>query len=438
MDLSKIEIMPIMYLNCVFEIFLLYTLFRGLFQIREGHNGVKILKAAVCITVIFIINCFRLPWLNLVCVPIIYYVFVRLIFHLELKYAILYVIFYYMILAGAEFAFSYAYKLFGIDVTTAEFGRVFLLVIQDIFELVIIQLVIKQHRASYEGDSYRYLKTLFILPITSLILLNGYLVPNEHHIIGYFLVCAGGILLVISTMVNFSIVEKLLCALSEAKDEEMLKMKTHLERLHIQRLEDLNHDYAKNIHEMKHMIRTLEELACENEGGAVRELSMKLSARGGSAKEIYSGDPIMNAILLEREKMAMEYKVDFKVDIECGLNLDFIEDMDKITMFGNLLDNALEAAVAVKEGGYVSVSFYMGNCAMAIFRVENNFKIKPRTQGNEYITIKKAKKEHGFGLKAVKELSKKYGGMFNITENETTFTVMLLLSNVQNMSNTEI
>lgn len=437
MDLSTLDIMPFMYLNCVFEIFLLHTLLGGLFQDRGGCKAVKVLKAAACITIMIIVNSFRLPWLNLVCVPIIYYAFARLNFLLELKYAILYIIIFYMILAGTEFAFSYAYKLFGINVTLARFGRIFILTIQDIFEFVIIQLVIRQHRAPYEGGSYRYLKTLFILPIATLILLNGHMVPNGHYKVGYFLICTGGILLVVSIMVNFSIVERLLGTLNEAKNEEMLNMKTHLERIHIQVLEDLNRDYAKNIHEMKHMLRTLHKLAYENEDEIVRELSMKLLSGRFQAKEIYSADPVTNAIVWEREEMARDYKVDFKVDIEHGLNLDFVEDVDKIMMFGNLLDNALEAAATVEREGYVSVSFYMGNGALVIIRVENNFKIKPRKLGKEYLTTKKVKMEHGFGLNIVKELSEKYGGMFNTTENETTFTAFLLLSNIQSMSNTE-
>lgn len=153
MDLSTLDIMPFMYLNCVFEIFLLHTLLGGLFQDRGGCKAVKVLKAAACITIMIIVNSFRLPWLNLVCVPIIYYAFARLNFLLELKYAILYIIIFYMILAGTEFAFSYAYKLFGINVTLARFGQIFILTIQDIFEFVIIQLVIRQHRAPYEGGN---------------------------------------------------------------------------------------------------------------------------------------------------------------------------------------------------------------------------------------------------------------------------------------------
>lgn len=439
MDLSNVELMPVIYLNCVFEVSLLYIFLKGLFSVREEHRGIKILKALICITVMFIINNYRQPWLNLICVPIIYFVYVRLNFYMELKFTILYVIFYYIILAGAEFAFSYVYKLFEIDVTTADFGRVLILAIQDVFEFVIIQLVKRQHRGPYEDDSYQYLKTMFLLPITALILLNGILIPYEYHMIGYVLVCIGGILLVVSIMLNFSIVERLLSTLREAKNEEMLNMKTHLERLHLQRLEEVNSNYAKAIHEMKRYLRTLEQLACENENGIINELSMKLLSKEFQEKKVYSRDPIVNAILLEREKMAEDSEIDFNVDVQDGLNLDFIDDLDKITMFGNILDNALEAAEDAADG-YVSVSLYMGNYASIIFRVENNFKIKPIKKGKEYITIKRVKKEHGFGLKNVKELSEKYGGMFdcNDSENESTFTAMLILSNMQKMSNTEI
>ena len=48
--------------------------------------------------------------------------------------------------------------------------------------------------------------------------------------------------------------------------------------------------------------------------------------------------------------MAGESKVAYEVDIQPGLCLDFINETDKIRIFGNLLDNALEACGKLSPG----------------------------------------------------------------------------------------
>lgn len=428
MDASKIIIMPIMYLNCVFEIYLLFNFLLGLFPVREEHKGIRLLKAIFCITLIFMINGFQLPWVNLILVPIIFFVFVWLTFRLELKYALLYVVFYYVVMAMAEFAVSYLYKLLEIDSTKAELGRIMILIMQDLFQFFVIELVKRKHHLPYQIDSFQYLKSLFILSLTSLILINGFLVSATHDTIGYLLICIGGILLIFSNMVNFSIVETLLNALNDAKDKEILSLKTHLEQQHYLSLQELNEDYARYIHEMERLQRTMKQLVCTDDNEKVKSLFDDVNINRKPIRKIYSSDLIMNAILIEREKVAENNGINYNLDIQPGINLKFINDMDKITMFGNLLDNAMEAAG--REDGYVSVSLYMGNDSMILFRVENNFKFKPRKNGKDYLTIKSTKKDHGFGLKLVKDLSEKYGGRLNVKENETTFIATLMLSNM--------
>lgn len=431
MDESKLIMMPIMYLNCAFEISLLYVFFDGLFQVHEERKRGRILMTLLCTTMMFLANNYGLHWLNLICVPIIFFIYVQVLYRLEIKYALLYTLFYYVIGAGTEFVTLYVYKILGMDVLVVDFGRLFLLLVQDIFQFLIVQVIIKEHQVAYGDNSYRYLKSLFLLPITTLILLNGYLIPDTHHMIGPFLICIGGIFLILSNMFYFVIVETLLKALSEAKDKEMLEMKSRLESRHYQRLEETNRDYAKYNHEMKHILRTMKQLALSMNSPQIEALLNEVPKRKLPDRRTYCGDLIMDAILEERNSMAKDKGIIFNTNIQLGINITFIDDMDKISMFGNLLDNALEAA-ETSENGHVKVSLFIGNEAMVIFGVENNFKHKPKKIGKEYLTIKKMKKEHGFGISEVRRLSEKYGGTLGITEGGNTFEALLILSNVSN------
>ena len=120
------------------------------------------------------------------------------------------------------------------------------------------------------------------------------------------------------------------------------------------------------------------------------------------------------------------------MDIQPGLCLDFINETDKIRIFGNLLDNALEAAGGCGNGeGYVKAKLYMGNEAMVVFRLVNNFVHENKRAVRWFQTTKPDKKAHGFGLQNVEELAGKYPWVFGVTEEEDEFVVMLVLSNAQ-------
>lgn len=432
MNVAQIIYEPLMYLNCIFEIFLLSNLLEGLFPAYEDNRCLKIAKTIGCTTVMYIVNSFKMPLLNLIFVPIIFLVYSRIIYSIEFKYNFLYVTFYYVIMAVSEFIFFYVYTLLGVEVTKAGFGRVILLIIKAVFTFTVIQAIKKRHQISYKSDSYQYLKSLFILPIASIVLLNGFFVQVKYPI-NYLLICIGGIMLMVSIIVDFSVIEKLLKAVNIAKDAEIFMIKTKLEKNHYQRLEEVYQRSANRIHELERIVRIMKQLAYTQDNNEIEALALEILEKGYCTNvKMYVGDKITNAIFIEREKMAVEMGVEYSVDVQSGIDLSFISNIDKISMFGNLLDNALEAARA-NENGYVKVSLFMGNEAIIVFKIENNFKIKPKKKGKEFLTIKQDKNKHGFGIKNVEKLAEKYKGILTFHEDESTFIATLILSNMQKM-----
>lgn len=432
MNIADIVYGFIKYLNCSFEVFLLYIFLKEAFPLRKTRKWIQLLEAAACVTIIFLVNSFNSFTLNLICVPLVCIIFSILLFQTRLKCNILYVTFYYVILASSEFVFYYLYVLLKIDIRTLSFSRVTFLIIQNAFRFIIIKIVNSQHQGTDRSGSYKYLRSLFLLPATSLILLNGFNLIDQYPL-GYILICLGGVMLIVDSVVDFSIVEKLIRAVNTANDAKMLAMKSRLEQEHYQRLEEINQEYARYMHEMRHVLRIIGQLASTEAHSEIKNLASEIAEIGlPERKKNYAGDQIANAIFVEREKKAAELGIEYRVTISPGIDFSFISDMDKISMFGNLLDNALEAAAACdKDKGYVHISLQMGNEALMVFEVENNFKNKPQKRGLEYLTIKGEKERHGFGIKNVESLAEKYGGMLTITEKGTTFNAILILSNIQ-------
>ena len=131
--------------------------------------------------------------------------------------------------------------------------------------------------------------------------------------------------------------------------------------------------------------------------------------------------------------MARKLGVKYQLDIQTDVEIEFICEEDEIRMFGNLLDNALEAAASC-ENGYVSASLYRGNEAIVIFRVENSFK-QDRKKSKIFLTQKQDETGKGIWIDKVEELSHKYNGLLKITKNEQCSLAILVLSCIKDIKN---
>ncbi len=425
------------YLNCVFEVFLVYTFLEEIFPAYEDRKHVMVLEVGVCAAMVLCVNRAGFPHINLIGVPMIYMLFVWRMFRVKLKTAVPYILFYYIILAITEFVFQHIYKGIGIGVTIEGFSWMLRLFMEKLVVFVIIQIMRRIHQYGPLEEKHPVMVSLFVLPVSALVLLNGLLLSDSPPY-GYLFVCAGGVSLIFGNIVNFWVIEKLLAAETMIKDKEMLTLKTELEKNHYRRLEEINTEYAKYMHEMRHIVKTIEQLRELEDGEALKRLALDagslLKQESVSRKRIYCIDPVLNAVFMEREKMAGESGIVYKVDIQPAVDLEFLNETDKIRIFGNLLDNALEAAGECREGKrYVKASLYMGNEFMVIFRLANTFSHKNEREGRWLRTTKPNKESHGFGLQNVEELAGKYHGLFGTSEEDGRFIVMLVLSKVQKM-----
>lgn len=420
-------------LNCAFDIFILYSFLELVFPVYEQRKSIKYMDAGICTALIFLVNSIGSSYLNLIGVPIVSILFTGLVFRVRLSLNILYTMFAYLVFAITEFVFHQIYRLLGLDIAVLDFKWIFRLAAEKIFCFTIVQVLRKNQSFAKDTEYYPVLKYLFVFPISSLILLNGFLLLDQYWM-GYFLICLGSILLVISNAINFSLVDKLLIAEKTSKDNEILRLKINFERNHYQRMEEINREYAGYVHEMRHIVQTIKQFAEMENTGALKELSLEASAllarERPFIKKVYINDPIINTMILEYENKAEKQDIDFKIDIQPGVSLDFVSETDKIRIIGNVLDNALDAA-SLCEKGYISISIYVGNEEIVILRVINNFAHKNEKIGGRFLSTKKDGRHHGFGLRMVEKLSVKYNGMFKIKEENGKFVAMLALSKVQ-------
>ncbi len=141
---------------------------------------------------------------------------------------------------------------------------------------------------------------------------------------------------------------------------------------------------------------------------------------------IYSANPVVNAILKVKSIKAKEKEIPMQVTTLLPQRVS-VDIGDMGVLYGNLLDNAIEAAMAVEqEKRYVHVEskFQEGRLLLSI---KNS---KPSGTSSYQQTSKKDKIKHGRGIRSVRKVAEKYGGELLLKDQGEHFEAVLLLNGV--------
>jgi len=93
-----------------------------------------------------------------------------------------------------------------------------------------------------------------------------------------------------------------------------------------------------------------------------------------------------------------------------------------ISLFGNLLTNAFEAANKASTEKYVNVLISRVDTSLFL-QIRNSHGGDFKQAGKHFLTTKHNKKEHGLGILIVKDIVAKYDGEIVFDSNEKDFIV---------------
>lgn len=126
--------------------------------------------------------------------------------------------------------------------------------------------------------------------------------------------------------------------------------------------------------------------------------------------KINSGNKLLDVLLTEKSLFCEQNGITLSCMAD-GEKLDFIEDGDLYCLFGNLLDNALEAVkgIAEKERRIISL-MVKSRDDIIIVQEENYFNGSLEFENGLPVTTKEDKNYHGFGMQSLRMIVKKYGG----------------------------
>lgn len=175
-------------------------------------------------------------------------------------------------------------------------------------------------------------------------------------------------------------------------------------------------------HDMKNHLLVLESSQGTD---AVRNMAKQLRAQiAGYEDYIHTGSSFLDVIIKDKAEKMREKQIDFSVSIDFD-GVDFIQPLDVSTLFGNGIDNAMEASEKLpKEQRVVLVKAGKVQSFVSVL-IENNC----IDEGLKAFlcTTKKDDFLHGFGISNMEKAAEKYGGTCTVKQENGTFTLKILI-----------
>lgn len=192
--------------------------------------------------------------------------------------------------------------------------------------------------------------------------------------------------------------------------QEISRMKYEEKKAHYDRMERLDEKHKELLHNIDRYLRQIGIYADGGRTGEIKKTLHELQIEYmQGAEEMICANGFLNSVLSDFRERAGKENVKADIFVENGFKIEFMKEIDVISVFGNLLDNALEAAKKCSQGE-VSISLFMQNGgALSVIRIENSYQGGILQREGKIVSDKK-EGLHGIGIKNVQGITEKYGG----------------------------
>lgn len=180
-------------------------------------------------------------------------------------------------------------------------------------------------------------------------------------------------------------------------------------------------------HDLNNQFIAMNELLIGKKYDELKSHLQTLSKLTGE-RVVYSttGNVAVDGIINYKLQNAAINHIKVNADIAVPSELS-VEIVDIITILGNLFDNALSAVMQLPdEERLLSLKLVYGQERL-IISMSNPYKTDVRYENGEIMTTKADSQNHGFGIKNIEKVVKKYNGYMEITHDNRIFTADLLL-----------
>ena len=168
-------------------------------------------------------------------------------------------------------------------------------------------------------------------------------------------------------------------------------------------------------HNLKHIIGKIEGKLTKDEVASLQEALQFYDSN------IKSGNKVLDVVLCEKAMLCQKNGIQFFCMAD-GKKLDFLTAVQTYTLFGNIIDNAVEAVRQVENPENKLISLLCRECNGFLEIEESNYFDGPLVlEDNLPATTKENPHQHGFGIKSIKYITELYGGKFSVKVEDNMF-----------------
>lgn len=182
-------------------------------------------------------------------------------------------------------------------------------------------------------------------------------------------------------------------------------------------------------HDMKKHIMMLHEYLKHNDiTTALQHLGNVQNTLEDISAVVYTNNPAIDAAINIGGKKAKLENVEYKVQV-IGNETVCVDAGDICTFLSNAIDNAIEGCIGCNYK-YVYIELKILHEVIKI-HIENSTLHKNKSHIFDFITTKSDKENHGYGIKSMKTVVKKYKGIMNTEINDGIFYLDTVLYNTK-------
>lgn len=174
-------------------------------------------------------------------------------------------------------------------------------------------------------------------------------------------------------------------------------------------------------HDLKHQIRAIGKNQYVDEK-VISEIEKTISIYDANVKT--SNEPL-DIILTEKNLFCNKHQIKLCCIID-GAQLSFMSEPDLYSLFGNLIDNAIEAVEKLSDDKKIISLSVKKNKSFLVINIYNYYDGVIEFSDKLPKTTKADSKYHGYGMKSIQMIVDKYHGEFSLTTDKNVFNVNII------------
>ena len=177
-------------------------------------------------------------------------------------------------------------------------------------------------------------------------------------------------------------------------------------------------------HDLKHQIRAIRKSDEVDKSRYLKEVEQSIQIYESIVK---TGNEVLDTILTEKSLYCKERGIVVSCVTDGNL-LDFINVVDLYSLLGNAIDNAIEAVEQLKEPErrQIDVMIYRQQ-NFVVVNIVNPLEELLEFEEELPVTTKEDKSIHGFGMRSMKYILKKYEGVLSVSQEDGCFSLKMLI-----------